>query len=822
MRANITEQLSLNEKIRFTSGDGAWHTWNGSGKLPQIMMCDGPHGLRKQRQDAPGQNNESIPATCFPTESALACSWNPEAVAKMAQAIAKEALAQNVSIILGCGVNMKRSPLCGRNFEYFSEDPYLAGTLAVSYIKAMQALGVGASLKHFAGNNQETHRQTANSQIDERALREIYLRAFEMAVKEANPLTIMASYNRLNGTYACENKRLLTDILRTEWGYDGTVISDWGACVDSASCLQAGMDLEMPDHLGAHTTNINLALKEGKLEQAALDRAAQNVAKIVTYGHSHNSLQETAQNQSAASNVDFEAHHNLAISLEEESAVLLKNDGFFPIDPIKPIIIIGELAKNMRYQGGGSSHINAAYNIDIISALTNRDCLATYYQGYHSDSDLADSKLEQAVIDALLSEENKAATILFFGGLSERYEGEGYDRKSFTLPANQTSLLNKIHDVRSDVGVITFSGAPFEMNFADWVPGILQMYLGGQGVAEACANLLLGKVSPCGKLAESWPLHIEDVPCYEHFGESSDDIEYRESIFIGYRYYDTYHKSVRFPFGHGLTYTKFVYSDLKINWDTYRASHDGNIHKVYTGGSLEVSCLVKNIGKYAASEIVQCYIQNPSCYYLRAEKELGGFQKVFLEPGQEKTITISLNERSFSIYAAESQQFIMPSGKYTIAMATSSIDIRLQEALFVEGTPYQKDDRKVLAEYFDRKNGLHISRGQFETLYGRPLSQLDRRKPGEFSMHDSLDCLSKHSFLGKIFLKIAEHIAFSMYPGREHNDPEIMMTLQGIHEGCLDSILCQSAGAVPYKYGEAIVLSANGHPIQSIMRMLKA
>lgn len=824
MYQNTIRNLSQKEKMRFTSGAGAWHTWDADGKLPQIMMCDGPHGLRKQRQDAPGQNNDSIPATCFPTESALACSWNPEAVKKMAQAIAEEAIVEDVSIVLGCGVNMKRSPLCGRNFEYFSEDPYLAGTLAVAYINAMQEKGVGTSLKHFAGNNQETHRQTSNSQIDERALREIYLAAFEMAVKEANPRTIMASYNRLNGTYACENRRLLTDILRNEWGYEGTVISDWGACVDWAACIQAGMDLEMPDTVGLHTPKNEVALVSGRLENKELERAVLNVGKLLEYKKPKNVFENTGNTTDLLA-----AHHKLAVELEQESAVLLKNENFFPINEGKPIIVVGELAKHMRYQGGGSSHINASRNTDVITSLQQYGCQVSYFQGYDSDSDIPDQKMEQEILAQLSSEENQNATILFFGGLSERYEGEGYDRKTFKLPANQTTLLEKMRKINPQIGVITFSGAPFEMAFAEWVPAILQMYLGGQGVGEACAALLLGKSSPCGKLAESWPIAAEDVPCHDNFGKNSDDVEYRESIFIGYRYYDTYQCKVRFPFGHGLTYTCFEYSKPQINWQKYMEKKGENYtegQEQYAGGELEVSCHIRNTGSYPAGEIVQLYVKNPAGNYLRAEKELRGYQKVYLEPGQEAEVKLVLNERSFSIYAEEQSGFIMPAGKYEILIASSSRDIRLQESLFVKGIPYERDDRIRLSEYFQQTashtgKGLQISRQQFEILYGHSLSRLDERKPGEFDIHDSLECLAKHSLFGKLFLKIAEHIAFSMYPGKKHDDPEVMMTLQGIHEGCLDSVMCQSGGVVPYKIAEAIVLSANKHPLLCIKKLFE-
>ncbi|HOO28744.1 MAG TPA: glycoside hydrolase family 3 N-terminal domain-containing protein, partial [Lachnospiraceae bacterium] len=514
--------------------------------------------MRKQEEDAL-RNNDSLPSVCFPTASAIACSWDIEAAAKLAKALGTEAVKEQIAVVLGPGINIKRSPLCGRNFEYFSEDPYLAGTLATAYINALQSTGVAASLKHFAGNSQETHRQTSNSQIDERALREIYLSAFEMAVKEARPATIMASYNRLNGSYACENKMLLTDILRKEWGFEGVVVSDWGACADLPKCIEAGMDLEMPDSCNYHSPMLEEALQSGKLSEVSIDRAAGNMLHLTDrYSGSSGTLKVS----------DHTDLHQLAKELACESAVLLKNDGVLPLREESIILVIGDLAKTMRFQGGGSSHINTVKTPNALEALRANGVKLQFYRGYRADSDRVDQKLEKEAIDAVKAAEGETP-VLFFGGLTEYTEGEGYDRKTLDLPKNQVSLVEKLHVLGAKLAFVSFGGSPFSIPFISHVHAILHMYLGGEAAGEACTQLLLGNVNPSGKLAETFPMKTEDIPCNPWFGTGSDDVEYRESIFVGYRYYDTYQRPVLFPFGHGLSYTTFRYSNLEADCDTF-------------------------------------------------------------------------------------------------------------------------------------------------------------------------------------------------------------------------------------------------------------
>lgn len=792
----IAASLTTDEKIRLLSGVGSWHTYDCNGKLPSIMMTDGPHGLRKQESEDFSDINRSNVATCFPTASAIASSWNTEAIEEMAAAIAQEALKEKVSIVLGCGINIKRSPLCGRNFEYFSEDPYLAGRMATAYINAMQKMGVGTSLKHFAANNQETRRQTANSQIDERALREIYLSAFEMAVKEAHPTTIMASYNLLNGEHACANKHLLTDILRDEWGFDGAVISDWGAVTDIVQCIKAGMDLEMPDCLGIHTEELREAFEQGTLTVEELDRAVEKVVELVTV--------QSAKLQDAE--VDYAEHHELARKLACESAVLLANDGMLPLEQVSKVIVVGELACHMRFQGGGSSHITTAETKNAIQSLRDKGIEVIYVQGYHNENEKPDGQLEQEAIEAA----KEHLPILFFGGLTDAFEGEGYDRTTLDIPRNQRLLLDQLLKVNQNIAFISFGGSPMDMPFANDVRAILHMYLGGQAVGEACADLIVGDVNPSGKLAESFPFSLADIPCSSCFAPQSDDVEYRESIFVGYRYYDHFYKPCRFDFGHGLSYTTFQYSDLKLS--TLQ----------YSGGSLMISFVITNTGSRKGSEVAQVYVINPKGSYIRPKKELRGFAKVSLEAGESKTVSITLHERSFSLYDTQQEDFMVPSGQYRILIGASVHDTRLDADVEVTGMAYERDDRERLSDYFTFGNAEapEISAAQFAALYGKPLSHFDDVKKGGFTLFHSFEKLAEHSLLGRISLAYVKYTLYKMNRGRSKEDPAVKILINGVRENTIASLACASGGLFPPRLAQAIVLSANGQHGKAFKRLL--
>lgn len=781
-------QSNLEEKITLLTGKGMWHT-HETASLPSIHLSDGPHGLRKQEEQE-RQNNVSQVSTCYPTASALACSWDPTAAARLGTSVAREAWNEDISVLLGPGINIKRSPLCGRNFEYFSEDPFLSGRMAAAYVKAVQSEGIAVSLKHFAGNNQETHRQTANSQIDERALREIYLSAFEYVVKTAKPATVMASYNRLNGYYACENRQLLTEILREEWGFKGAVISDWGACVDLAKSIKAGMDLEMPDSCGIHARKLKKAFAAGEISEDEITRAAKRVEALVT---KYAPVRRTKKGTSDA--------HKVARQLAYESAVLLKNDGILPLRTNADVTVIGSLAEHMRFQGGGSSHIHTANVPSAIDALRDLGIAVSYAPGY-SLQDLENQELEAQALRLVSSQK----TVLFFGGLTDQYEGEGYDRKTLAMPANQLRLLNKICKVNPNVVFVSFSGAPYDMPFENQVRGILQMYLCGEAVGKACGDLLTGRANPSGKLAESWPYTVEDTPCHGFFATGSDDVEYRESIYVGYRYYDSFGIPVRFPFGYGLSYTTFRYTNLELNSETY------------TGGKLYVSLDVTNTGPTAGAEIVELYVENPPANYLRAKKELKGFQKITLAPGETRHISLELDERSFSIY--DGTQFRMPSGHYRVLAGSFSQDIRLAQVLNVVGEPYTQDDRERLPEYF-QKNLHSVSQAQFAELYGRPLSHFDERRQGDYGPYSSLRQLAEASPMAKLLRKAARPLVYSMFRGIAHDDPEVVMMLEGVENGTIDSVVCQSGGMLPPRLAEAMILEANGHRGKAFWKLIR-
>lgn len=791
----MMENLTLEEKARLVTGVGGWHTYDCNGKVPSIMMTDGPHGIRKQLNENDFMTKNKI-ATCFPLECALACSWDTDAVSRMSEAIGEEALAEKISIVLGCGVNIKRSPLCGRNFEYFSEDPYLSGVLGAAYINTMQNLGVGTSLKHFAVNNQETHRYTSNSEVDERALHEIYLSAFEYIVKNAQPLTIMSSYNMINGVHSTGNKKLLTDILRKEWGFKGAVISDWGAAVGLDKCLKAGMDLEMPDSLGIHTKQLLKSCEDGHISEDEINRAADNVLTLAV------SQAEKIKDYK----FDFREHHKTAEEIECECAVLLKNNNMLPLDRYSKVLVIGDLAQNMRFQGGGSSHITTNPVKNAVEAMRELGVDVTYRRGYKADSSEVNEDLELEALNSCVSGVN----VLFFGGLTEKIEGEGYDRKTIDIPENQLHLLKRISAISGRIAFIAFGGSVMDMKFVDNVDAVFDMYLGGEAVGEACAKLIFGLKNPCGKLAETFPMSLSDVPSYEYFGKDSDDVEYRESIFVGYRYYETYKKDVRFPFGYGLSYTKFEYSNIKADC------------REFSGGDLKVTCDIKNIGSMKGKEIVELYIENPQSSFLRPIKELRGFTKVELAPGETKTVSITLNDRSFSIYDERSEKFIIVSGDYKILIGASIKDIRLVEQIKVKGVDYDRDDRKRLAQYFDQHEGVFkISQEQFAVLYDKQLSNLDNKERGSLTIYDSLEKLQKYSFFAKMMMNLFVTAMKIMYKGRDKEDPEFIMNMNALKEGMLYSIVYQSGGMIPERLAEAIVLSANGHHLKSLVKLIR-
>lgn len=656
----IIMNMTLEEKASLCSGKDSWRTKPIPRlNIPQMMVSDGPHGLRKQKSEAVDMN-ETIEAVCFPAGCATAASFDRDLLYKLGETLGNECQAEGVGVILGPAVNIKRSPLCGRNFEYYSEDPYLASEIAASQIKGIQSKNVGTSIKHFFANNQEHRRMSSSSEMDERTAREIYLSAFEGAIKQSKPWTVMCSYNRINGIYAAQNKKYLTDILRDEWGFDGFVVSDWGATNDRVLDLEAGMDLEMPSSFGLNDKKIVEAVKNGTLAEDILDKAVKRILNIVFRF-------ENNRDKSAVFNK--ETDHELARKICAESIVLLKNENILPLSNQQKVAFIGEFAKNPRYQGSGSSHINS---FKVESAM---DCIDSeniiYSQGYNVKDDMVDNKLLTEAVDIA----KKVDTVVIFAGLPDKFESEGYDRTHMQLPQCQNTLIKSITEVNKNVVVVLHNGSPVEMPWVDDVKAIVEVYLGGQAVGGATVDILYGKVNPSGHLAESFPIKLQDNPSYLYYLGEGDKTEYREGVFVGYRYYDKKDMNVLFPFGHGLSYTTFEYSNIWV---------DKN--EMYDTDTLEVKVDICNTGKYQGKEVVQLYVEPQKGDIIRPVRELKGFEKIDLKPNEKKTVTFKLDKRSFAYFNTDINNWSVETGKYSIAIGQSSRNIKLRALVSVKST----------------------------------------------------------------------------------------------------------------------------------------
>lgn len=698
---DLISQMTLKEKASLCSGKDFWHLKSIERLgLPEIMVCDGPHGLRKQNAENKkvGIGN-SYPATCFPTAVTTACSWDRDLIYKMGQALAEECLQHGVSVLLGPGVNMKRSPLCGRNFEYFSEDPELAGEMGAAFIAGVQSKGIGTSLKHFAGNSQEMKRMTSNSIIDERALREIYLRAFEKAVKKSQPWTVMNAYNLLNGTYCSENDWLQNKVLRDEWGFKGAVVSDWGAVNDRVAGLNAGNDLEMPSSGGVNDAKIVEAVKCGVIDETTLDERVDKLIDIILKG---------AANKKPGYKFDVKAHNLLSRQIAEQSMVLLKNDGnILPLKRVEGeyVAVIGAFADNPRYQGAGSSIINPTMIDSGRRAFNNSPISVKFADGYDRSGK---RKNEDAYITEACNLAKNASKAVVFIGLTDDYESEGFDRSTMKLPDGHNRLVEAVSRVNDNVIVVLEGGSPVEMPWADDVKAILNAYLGGQSVAPAIVDVLTGKANPCGKLAETYPICLKDTPTSFRYPDSKEDVHYRESIFIGYRYYDKVERNVRFPFGFGLSYTSFEYSDIKLK--------KKNLAK---GEGAKVTFTIKNTGDVAGSEIAQVYVAKPESKIFRAPKELKGFVKIHLEPGEEKKVTVELDDRAFAFWNTATEDWCVESGEYKILVGASSRDIRLEAAAKMKSEDDETivDLRESAGVYFDG-DPARAREDDFKVIYG--------------------------------------------------------------------------------------------------------
>jgi beta-glucosidase len=720
----LLSELTLEEKAGLCSGADFWHTKAVERLgLPQVMVSDGPHGLRKQstRSDHIGLG-ESVEAVCFPAASALACSFDRDLLNILGSALGDECQAEELATLLGPGVNIKRSPLCGRNFEYFSEDPYLTGELAASYVNGVQSKNIGTSVKHYAANNQETRRMSISVEVDERTLREIYLAAFETIVKKSQPWTIMCSYNCIGGIYSCENDWLLNKVLRDEWGFQGLVVTDWGAMNDRVKALKAGLDLEMPSSKGITDKEIVNAVNEGRLSMETLDQAVLRILELV---------RKYYEGKIDGASYDKEEHHDLARIMAEESAVLLKNEAILPLNPEMKVAFIGEFAEAPRYQGGGSSHINSFKLSNALEAA--KDYKVCYAKGFDSQKEEHDDALLKEAIECA----KEAQVAVIFAGLPDAYESEGYDRTHLDLPSNQNHLIEEIVKVQPNTVVVLHNGSPILMPWADKVKAILEVYLGGQAVGEATVNLLYGHANPSGKLAETFPLRLQDNPSYLNFPGTTRTVEYREGVFIGYRYYDAKELDVLFPFGHGLSYTSFEYSNLRMQ--VLKSEADGeNIiaegeHKtsntkvhMYDTDKLLVTFTVKNTGNRFGKEIVQLYVRDMEASVIRPPKELKGFEKVALNPGEEKDITITLDKRSFAYYCVKQKDWRAEAGEYQILIGKSSRDIVLSGTVRMEETspiPFTYDDRTTFEDVITHMKDPSILLNLAKSAFGSVASQ---------------------------------------------------------------------------------------------------
>ncbi len=786
----IISKMTLEEKAQLCDGKDFWHL-HGFEKygIPSILMTDGPHGIRNATVKPVGESNSSIgalssaPATCFPPAVTTASSWDPALLFEMGEAIAEEALEQKVSVVLGPGVNIKRSPLCGRNFEYFSEDPQLAGEVAAGFINGVQSKGVGTSLKHFAANNQEKDRMSRDSVIDERALREIYLTAFELAVKKAQPWTVMHAYNKLNGTFCSENEWLLQKVLRDEWGFQGFVMSDWGANDERVPGLIAGQNLEMPSSKGLGSLDIVEAVKNGSLDEDILDKRVDELLGVIF----------KAKENLREYKCDMDKNHALARRIAGESMVLLKNEGnLLPLDKTKNYAIIGEMAKNPRYQGTGSSLINPARLDNAFDELCALGVKCSYSSGYDDKTDIITSR---TIADAVKLAKSADAAVVFIG-LTDMYEAEGFDRKHMNLPQNHNELITAVAEANENTIVVLSGGSPVTMPWLPKVKAVLNAYLTGQAGGGAVADILTGAVNPSGKLAETYPLSLEDTPCYKNYPGNRLSVEYRESVFVGYRYYDSAKKDVLFPFGFGLSYTEFKYSDIKLSSKSINDTDE-----------LTVSFKVKNTGKIAGAEVAQLYIKDTLSTIFRPEKELKGFCKIFLKPGQSVVAEIKLNKRAFAFYNTAINDWQVESGEFDILIGASSRDIRLEAKLNVTSTLENTaipDYRKTAPAYYGGDTA-NIPALQFETLLGRNLPK---------AVNEPDDKLHLNSTLGDIFEKkrgkIVKRVYDAVLKRLPQNDPSINMVTIGFIEMPLRTFVHESGGLFSYDMANAVIDIFNG------------
>ena len=786
----IINQMTLEEKARMMSGKNTWETVDfPQYGIPSMCLSDGPHGLR--RQAGAGDHlglNASLPATCFPTAASVANSWDEQLGEEIGTALAEEAVTMGVNVILGPGLNIKRSPLCGRNFEYFSEDPYHAGKMAAAYIRGIQSQGIAACPKHFAANSQELRRMANDSVVDERTFRELYTTGFEIAVKEGKAKSIMSSYNEVNGIYANENSHMLQEILVDEWGFDGFVVSDWGGSNDHALGVKNGSHLEMPGTGNSGVHDIVKAVKNGDLTEEVLDQRLDELLSVIFDTHQ-------ATEEKKGTSFDIEAHHKLARKAAQESIVLLKNeDNILPLQPGTKVAVVGDFAQTPRYQGAGSSLVNPAKQPEsILNEIGNCGLeMVAFEQGYRRNKK-SDAKLIECAKEAA----KKAEVVLIFAGLDEISESEGLDRTHMNMPQAQNMLIDEISTVNPNVIVVLSAGSAVEMPWYSYVRGIVHGYLGGQAGASAMLNVLTGKVCPSGKLNETYPVHCEDNPVLHYYPSKERSSEYRESLYVGYRYYTTVDKKIRFPFGFGLSYTTFKYSDLKVD-------------------DSGVTFQIRNTGKTAGTEIAQLYVGRKSDTVFRPVRELKGFARVTLEPGESKTVHIGFDDKTFRFYDTRTNTWEIETGDYEIMVGSDAQTMLLEDKLYVAGTVSEGGyEKKKMPEYFNGKIRA-VDNDTFRLLYGREIP--DGSWSGEIRMNDAVCQLYYgKGILGKLFYGVLRILLkISEWQGKPNLNVlfNYNMPIRGYAK--------MTGGFVTMDMARALTEMANGHRIKGTAHLIKA
>lgn len=777
---DILSKMTLEDKISLCNGADFWHSKAmAQYGIPAVTMSDGPHGVRCQKNGADMLGvNESEPATCFPTAVTSGATWDAELLKAEGQAIGEEGLSYGVDVVLGPGVNIKRNPLCGRNFEYFSEDPCIAGAMGAAWVQGAQSTGAGTSLKHFAANNQEYKRFNGNSQVDERTLRELYLPAFETVVKAAQPETVMCSYPRINNVHASDNHWLLTDVLRKDWGFAGLVVTDWGALCDRVKAMHAGCDLSMPGGSTYMEDWVAAAVKDGSLPESDVDACAARVIALALKGES----------RPKGRAFDKDAHNALAQKIAENGAVLLKNeDNILPLDA-GGIALIGEMARTMRYQGAGSSHINPTRLTTLCDAMPG----VPFAAGCDVKGTVTEESLREA---AETAKQAKIAVVCV--GLPDIYESEGFDRETMAMPEGHIRLIETVAAANPNTVVVLFCGCAVEMPWLDKVKAVLYMGLPGQAGGAAAASLLTGKANPSGKLTETWPLCYDDVPSRDTFGKKTT--HYKEGLYAGYRYYDKAGKAVRFPFGYGLSYTQFAYSDLKIEGRT-------------------VTATVTNTGSTAGAEVVQLYVAPPQNGLYRPAKELKGFAKVSLQPGESQTVRFELNDRSFAVWCDGCWK--VPMDSYEICVGASVADIRLHAALTVDGVSLAVPDWQK-GSWYETLQGLPTD-AEFEKLCGSPLQSDPEPKKGAFTMeHSTMELKDISAVMMQMFKGTEATIAKSFGGKADYSDPTFKMMVMSGADAPLRAAVLSSCGMFPANLAEGMLAIANGHPLNGVKKLIK-